>query len=283
VATHQEYFVNLIDHLPPGEHDSFGEFHASRARLPGPVVLSPQSSYRLVTSLDSLRGRAALVSRRLAGVQDWVEVVEHPDAIAPRLCNSDGELISDDWRYLARAILSATASGAKLLPTTVADQIEAAVNLIQRDLIVTLEKAIFAGVDQFARVAARVVSARLAWFDRLLAKQRYVLGEVLTEADVWLFSMLIGFDLEYRAHLGARTQPLVEYADLWGYARGLLQLPGFADDAELIAVGIFPDAQGRFAGAWGAPLPITGVADLRVAWLDGDGRQRDCAGGMSAG
>jgi glutathionyl-hydroquinone reductase len=273
----QEPEVNLINHLPAGTHDSTGDFRPTPAERPGPVLLDPQANYRLVTSLDALRGRAALVARRLAGAQAQIEVVEHPDVIAPRLYDAAGELISDDWRFLARAILDLTEHGHRLYPDELASQIDVLDLFIHADVIGGLERAIFAGSDTAGRIAQRLVYARLGDLDQRLAHQRYLLGESLSEADIALFAVLIGFDLEYRGQLGWGAASLVDYPNLWAYARGLLQTPDFADDAELIALGLLPGEKGEFVSSWGEPLPVEGVADLRSAWLDGDDRELGAA------
>lgn len=271
-ATPQESEVNLINHLPPGSHDPSGDFRANPAQLEGPVLLDPSADYRLVTSLDSLRGRAALVARRLAGAEKLIEVVEHPDAIAPRLYDAAGELISDDWRYLGRAILGATEAGRKFYPPELAEEVDTLDLFIHTDLIGGLERAIFAGSDAAGRTAQRLIYARLGDLDQRLANRRHLLGEALTEADLALYAVLIGFDLEYRGQLGWGAASLVDYPNLWAYARGLLQTPRIAEDAELVALGLLPGSDGRFAEPWGKPPSVEGIDDLRSAWLDTDDR-----------
>lgn len=268
----EEPTMNLIDHLPPGDHGEDGEFRAHPPRLPGPVVLHPELGYRLVTSLDAVRGRAALTSRRLADATEQIEVVAHPDAITPLLYDDRGQLISDDWRYFGRSILGSSDRGRAYYPEHLREEVDTLDLFLHTDLIGGLERAIFAGSDESARAAQRIVYARLGELDRRVAGRRYLLGDVLTEADVALFAVLVGFDLEYRAHLGWGAAALVDYPNLWAYARGLLQTTGFADDSELVAVGLLPEADGGYSRAWGEVPPVEGLADLRTAWLDDDDR-----------
>jgi glutathionyl-hydroquinone reductase len=67
-----------------------------------------------------------------------------------------------------------------------------------------------------------------AWLEDLLAKRRYLLGEQLTEADWRLFPTLVRFDEVYHLHFRCNYRRLVEYPNLWGYARELYQWPGVA-------------------------------------------------------
>jgi putative glutathione S-transferase len=269
----QESPVNLIQHLPPGSHDASGDFQPSAPERPGPVQIFEGTEYRLVTSLDSLRGRAALVARRLAGAERQIEVVEHPDAITPRLYDGIGGLISDDWRHLARTILTSTVAGRAYYPAQLQEQIDIEDLFIHTDLVGGLERAIFAGSDASARTWQRVVYARLGELNHRLSDQRYLFGELLTEADLSLFAVLLGFDLEYRGQLGWGAASIVNYPNLWAYARGLLSLDGFAADAELVAVGLLRSPDGTFTTDWGDPPPVEGVDDLRAAWLADDDRE----------
>jgi putative glutathione S-transferase len=272
-----EATVSLENHLPPGRHDAVGDFRATPPTRPGPVVLHPGSGYRLFTSLDALRGRAALLARRLAGVEDQILLREDMDAASPTLYDSAGDLVSDDWRYLARSILATTAAGRALYPSGLRAEIDTLDEFIHTDLVEGIERAIFAGSDAAGRIAQRVLYARLGELDQRLSTRRYLLGENLTEADLSLFAVLIGFDLEYRGQLGWGAASLVDYPNLWAYARGLLQLPRVADDAELVALGLLPGPDGHYAGSWGEPPAVEGLPDLRSAWLEEDDRELGAA------
>ena len=49
----------------------------------------------------------------------------------------------------------------------------------------------------------------------------------MTEADITLFTSLVRFDAQYSRNLGATKHRLVDYSNLWGYARDLYQIPAF--------------------------------------------------------
>ena len=70
--------------------------------------------------------------------------------------------------------------------------------------------------------------ASLEWLEQLLAGRRYLLGERPTEADWRLFPTLVRFDEVYNLHFRCNRRRLVDYPNLWGYARELHQLPGVA-------------------------------------------------------
>jgi putative glutathione S-transferase len=61
-----------------------------------------------------------------------------------------------------------------------------------------------------------------------LGERRYLLGERVTEADWRLFPTLVRFDEVYNLHFRCNRRRLVDYPNLWGYARELYQWPGVA-------------------------------------------------------
>ncbi|MBY4676678.1 glutathione S-transferase family protein [Marinobacterium sp. CAU 1594] len=62
-----------------------------------------------------------------------------------------------------------------------------------------------------------------------LARQRYLLGDRLTEADWRLFPTLIRFDAVYHGLFKCNRKRLQDYPALWGYTRELYQQPGIAE------------------------------------------------------
>jgi glutathionyl-hydroquinone reductase len=74
------------------------------------------------------------------------------------------------------------------------------------------------------------VSALFATLDQLeerLAGQRYLAGDVLTEADVRLWVTLARFDAVYYSHFKCNLRRIADYPNLWAYSRDLYALPAF--------------------------------------------------------
>ncbi len=69
----------------------------------------------------------------------------------------------------------------------------------------------------------------LDWLEDRLSKQRYLMGDHLTEADWRLFTTLIRFDPVYHGHFKCNRRRIVDYPNLWAYTRELYQWPGVAD------------------------------------------------------
>jgi len=75
--------------------------------------------------------------------------------------------------------------------------------------------------------------AALDHWDEVLADQRYLAGDRLTEADIAMFTTLVRFDNVYHTHFMCNVQPIREYDNLWPYLRDLYQTPGVAETVNM--------------------------------------------------
>lgn len=66
-------------------------------------------------------------------------------------------------------------------------------------------------------------------WEEVLGWQRYLCGDRITEADWAMFTTLVRFDAVYHGHFKCNVRRIVDYPNLWGYARDLCQYPGVAD------------------------------------------------------
>jgi putative glutathione S-transferase len=87
----------------------------------------------------------------------------------------------------------------------------------------------FAGSQAAYDRAYQRLFDRLDWLEERLSRQRFLVGDTITEADVRLFTTLARFDPVYHGHFKCNRQKLIEFPALWGYARDLYQTPGFGD------------------------------------------------------
>ncbi len=89
-------------------------------------------------------------------------------------------------------------------------------------------KAGFATTQDAYEEAVTALFASLDWLDDRLARQRYLAGDRVTEADWRLFTTLVRFDPVYVGHFKCNVRRLVDYPNLWAYARELYQWSGVA-------------------------------------------------------
>jgi putative glutathione S-transferase len=88
------------------------------------------------------------------------------------------------------------------------------------------------GQDAYEEAARGVFTA----FDEIetrLSRQRYLVGNRVTEADWRLFTTLIRFDGVYYSHFKCNLRRVADYPNLWGYLRDLYQTPGIAETVSI--------------------------------------------------
>jgi len=90
----------------------------------------------------------------------------------------------------------------------------------------------FATSQQAYEEAFEALFARLDALSDRLSRQRYLVGEHITEADVRLFTTLVRFDAVYHGHFKCNRHKLTEMPVLWAYARDLFQTPGFGETVD---------------------------------------------------
>jgi glutathionyl-hydroquinone reductase len=116
-----------------------------------------------------------------------------------------------------------------LYPEELRPEIDAVNELVYRDVNNGVYRAGFATRQRAYEAAVETLFARLDWLEERLAGRRFLVGSRITEADVRLFTTLVRFDSVYVGHFKCNLRRLIDYPNLWGYARDLYQHPGFGD------------------------------------------------------
>lgn len=63
-----------------------------------------------------------------------------------------------------------------------------------------------------------------------LADRRFLFGDYVTDSDIRLYVTLARLDTAYSQNFGPTKHRLVDYPNLWGYARDLWQIPAFQNN-----------------------------------------------------
>jgi glutathionyl-hydroquinone reductase len=116
-----------------------------------------------------------------------------------------------------------------LYPVHLRPEIDAISELIYHDVNNGVYKAGFATTQSAYEEAFDALFARLDWLEERLARRRFLVGTQITEADIRLFTTLVRFDAVYYGHFKCNLRRLVDYPNLWTYARDLYQRPGFGE------------------------------------------------------
>ncbi len=94
-------------------------------------------------------------------------------------------------------------------------------------------KAGFATSQEAYDDAVVTLFQRLDALEDLLGKQRYLVGNTLTEADIRLWTTLVRFDPVYVTHFKCDRQRISDYPNLQGLLKEIYQLPGVADTVNM--------------------------------------------------
>jgi putative glutathione S-transferase len=97
-------------------------------------------------------------------------------------------------------------------------------------------RAGFATSQEAYEEAFRELFETLDWLEARLARQRFLLGERLTEADWRLFTTLIRFDPVYFGHFKCNLREIRAYPALSRYLRELYHVPGVAETVDFFHI-----------------------------------------------
>ena len=91
----------------------------------------------------------------------------------------------------------------------------------------------FAKTQAAYKAAFRGLFATLDELEERLSRQRYLVGDRITEADWRLFTTLVRFDPVYVGHFKCNLRRIADYPNLSNYLRDLYSVPGIAETVNL--------------------------------------------------
>jgi glutathionyl-hydroquinone reductase len=118
-------------------------------------------------------------------------------------------------------------------PRTLRAEIDTVNELVYERVNNGVYKAGFAESQEAYEEAFDELFATLDELETRLARQRYLAGDRITEADWRAFTTLVRFDSVYHYHFKCNRRRLRDYPALWAYTRELYQVPGVAETVDL--------------------------------------------------
>jgi putative glutathione S-transferase len=89
-------------------------------------------------------------------------------------------------------------------------------------------KAGFATTQAAYEAAVGPLFETLDWLEDRLSQSRFVCGDLMTEADIRLFTTLVRFDSVYHGHFKCNIRRIADYPHIWDYTRDIFQTPDIA-------------------------------------------------------
>ena len=119
-------------------------------------------------------------------------------------------------------------SAVDLYPAALREEIDAVDAFVYENVNNGVYRAGFATTQEAYDEAYERLFDALDQLEARLASSRFLVGGSPTEADWRLFPTLVRFDAVYYTHFKCNRRRLIDYPNLWGYARDLYQQPGIA-------------------------------------------------------
>jgi putative glutathione S-transferase len=144
--------------------------------------------------------------------------------------NESGEII----RFLNTAFdaLGADAS-VDLYPAPLRDEIDDVNARVYETVNNGVYRCGFARRQEAYDEAVDELFETLDWLEERLSRQRWLVGDQLTEADVRLFVTSVRFDPVYVTHFKCNRKRLADYPNLLGHTRDVFQTDGVAETVNL--------------------------------------------------
>lgn len=108
--------------------------------------------------------------------------------------------------------------------------------------------------------------------DGRLSRDRFLLGPLITEPDIRLWSLLVRYDRGYNPFAKISKLRLIDFPRLWAYARDLYQHAPFRDTTDFAAIARLPEGP-RPPYFHDAPWRVL-VEPYEADWESPHGRER---------
>ncbi|MGF7005372.1 glutathione S-transferase family protein [Aminobacter sp. BE322] len=121
-------------------------------------------------------------------------------------------------------------------PEALRGEIDATNELVYPSINNGVYRAGFATTQAAYEEAFNELFAALDTLEDRLSRQRYLVGDRLTEADWRLFTTLVRFDPVYVGHFKTNLRRIADYPNLSNYLRELYQVPGVAETVNMLHI-----------------------------------------------
>jgi putative glutathione S-transferase len=119
-----------------------------------------------------------------------------------------------------------------LYPEPLRDEIDAVNEFVYPNVNNGVYRCGFATTQEAYEEAFGQLFFALGALDERLSKNRYLVGDRITEADWRLFTTLVRFDAVYVGHFKCNGRRIADHPHLSGYLRELYQVPGVASTVD---------------------------------------------------
>lgn len=194
------------------------------------------------------------------------------DVTTGKVVNNDYFKLTNYWETVWAPLHKPGAPD--LYPQALRHDIDALNDTLFHEVNNAVYKAGFAETQAEYEKAYDLLFARLDWLEERLSHSRYLFGNRITDSDIRLYVTLARFDIAYHRVFKVNRNRLIDFPNLWNYAKDLYQTPGFGDTTDFDAI-----KRGYHLGSHGHnPYQIVAAGPEMSIWDEGHDRDRFAAG-----
>lgn len=123
-----------------------------------------------------------------------------------------------------------------LYPEHLRSEIDTFNDVLFHDVNNGVYKAGFAKSQAAYESAYETLFARLDDLEERLSHQRYLFGDHITDADVRFYVTLARFDVAYYSVFKTNRNRIIDFPNIWNYAKDLYQTAGFGDTTDFESI-----------------------------------------------
>lgn len=238
---------------------SLGRVDAVRAERGWQFSLDPEG----VDPVLGIRYLSEAYFATSPGYDGRVTVPALVDTESGKIVNNDEQFLANEFEAGWTPYHSATA------PNLYPEPLRKDIDKLNKVLLTEINDGVFqireAETQAVYDAAFDKLFARLDDLEAHLGQTRYLMGDDITDPDIFLFALLVRFDIAYNSVFGINRSRLADFPNLWEYARDLYQQPQFGTTTDFDAIkrgyvlwnraqnphGILP--KGPDMSGWGAP------------------------------
>lgn len=118
-------------------------------------------------------------------------------------------------------------------PEELREKIDNVIDRVYEPINNGVYKTGFAAKQKHYQENVSVLFDALEYWDNLLENQRYLCGDIFTEADICMFTTLFRFDPVYYLHFKCNLKRIIDYPNLWNYLKDIYQIEGIKETCNL--------------------------------------------------
>lgn len=152
------------------------------------------------------------------------------DITSGAVVNNDYHTLTTDLAVAWKAYI--TPGAPDIYPEALRDDIDALNEILYADVNLAVNMAALVETQEEYEEWYDKVFNRLDWLEERLSTRRFLMGDTITDSDIRLFCTLSRFDLVFYQKYLVNKKRLVDYPNLWNYAKDLYSNPAFKNNTD---------------------------------------------------